>query len=447
MTRPMAGAPALPQPARRPAPGPESRPAAAPFGVRLRQVAPAGAPIRGGDLARWAGRLLGRGDASAALRDAVQTKFGVGHCFPVSTGRAALTVLLRALARLAPDTRDEVLLPAYTCFSVPASVVKAGLRPRIVDVDPDTLDFSAAALDAVDSSRILAVVATNLYGLPNDLPKLTATAARLGAFLIDDAAQAMGASVGGRPSGTWGDAGLYSLDKGKNVSAIDGGLLVTSSAAIAAELTQASRALDHPGAGAVARDAIKVLAYAALLPPSVYWIPSAIPQLGLGTTRFTMDFPLDAMPSLLASLAVTMLPRVDEFNGERTRRAEQLIERLARTSGVRVPRPVAGSRPVYLRLPILVDDPAVRPRLIDALMQQGIGATGSYPTSLADVPDLRPLLVNGEADVPGARHVAARIVTLPTHPYVSERDLERTAATVRQTLAAHPPGPPSGAVR
>jgi perosamine synthetase len=416
---------------------------ALPLGVRLRHVAPAGSPIRAGDLARWTGRVLTSSDALDTLRRVVCQTFAVRYCLPVSTGRAGLTVLLQAMSRLSPDRR-EVLVPAYTCFSVPASVVKAGLQPRLVDVDRTTLDMAPAALAQVDGRNVLAVIATNLYGMPNDLPALSIEAERMGAFLIDDAAQAMGASVGGRASGSWGDAGLYSLDKGKNISAIDGGLLVTRSEAIARELEQGAATLGRPGAVAVAKDAAKVLAYAAMLPPSVYWIPSSIPQLGLGLTAFTTEFPLDEMPSLLASLALTMLPRLESYNAQRTAHARTLIDQLAHVDGVRLPAPTPGSTPVYLRLPVLVDEPALRSPLIEALNRRGIGATGSYPTSLADVPGLQPHLANPGVAVPGARDVAARIVTLPTHPYVAARDLQRTVETVRATLRTRPVGARAG---
>jgi dTDP-4-amino-4,6-dideoxygalactose transaminase len=81
-----------------------------------------------------------------------------------------------------------------------------------------------------------------------------------------------------------------------------------------------------------------------------------------------------------------------------------------------------------------VDDAAQQAPLIEALNQQGIGATGSYPTSLADVPALRPLLANPDDPMPGARDVARRIVTLPTHPYVTEGDRRRIVATVRRIV-------------
>jgi perosamine synthetase len=416
-------------------------PAAAPPPRIRRHVAPAGSPIHAGDLARWAGRLVSQRHAVEALRAHVRAAYGVRECFPISTGRAGMTLLFETLASLAPGRR-EVAIPAYTCYSVAASAVKAGLRPRLVDVDPGTLDVAPAALAALDGDGVLAIVATNLFGLPSDLPAITAAGRRLGAFVIDDAAQAMGATVGGRASGTWGDAGLYSLDKGKNISAIDGGLLVTHSETIATALDRRWQALGRAGAVAVAVDAAKVLVYAAMLPPSIYWIPRSIPQLGLGQTAFTTAFPLDRMPSLLASLALTMLPRLGAYNAQRIAHARAIVDQLAGVAGVSAPAPGPTARGVYLRLPLLVDDAAHQAPLIEALTRQGIGATGSYPTSLADVPELRPHLANPDDPMPGARAVARRIVTVPTHPYVTMADRERIVATVRSVVrGAAAPGP------
>ena len=171
---------------------------------RWRQLAPAGTPIGASALLGWAARLGRGGRPVDDLAAAVQARQGVHACVPVATGRAGLVLLLRALARRAGPARDEVAIPSYTCYTVAAAAVVAGLRPRVVDVDPETLDFSEAALDAVDFSRVLAIVPTNLFGLPSNLPALAARARAHDVFLVDDAAQALGAAVGGRASGTWG---------------------------------------------------------------------------------------------------------------------------------------------------------------------------------------------------------------------------------------------------
>src|SRR5438309_5846824 len=82
------------------------------------------------------------------FRSELKEYFGVKHCFLVSSGKAAFTLILLALKELFPD-RDEVLIPAFTCYSVPSSVVRAGLRIRLCDLRPDSLDFDFAQLSAM----------------------------------------------------------------------------------------------------------------------------------------------------------------------------------------------------------------------------------------------------------------------------------------------------------
>lgn len=397
---------------------------------RLRHLAPAGAPIRATDLARWMAAAAGASDPARAFGDRLRRAVGIRHVHATVTGRAGLTILLRALRTLAAEGRNEVVLPAYTCYSVAASVVKAGLTPRIVDISAETLDFDQRHLEDADLSRTLAIVATNLYGLPNDMPFLEAFARQRGVFLVDDAAQALGAAVAGRASGTWGDAGLYSFDKGKNVSAIDGGAIVTSSDAVAAAVAREMADLGPPSRKDDVALVVKAVVYWALLRPWLYWIPQRLP-LGLGETRFTTDYPLERASRLQLGLAATMLDRLQEFNTARVSRATALLEGLEPAGAVRPIRPLAGSLPVYLRLPLLAASPLARDETVRALNRAGIGATGSYPTSIADIPELGPT-----AGAERARFVAERILTLPTHPYVSQADLRHIRSVLSGTHPA-----------
>lgn len=396
----------------------------------MRYVAPAGAPIRLRDLVSWGLTVASRQDAQRDLQDAVARRFGVRHVHATSTGRTGLTVIMRALRRLAPAERVEVIVPSYTCYSVPASIVRAGLTPRLVDVDPATLGLDGDRLARIDMSRVLAIVATNLYGLPNDMPALSAVARQQGVFLVDDAAQAMGARVGGQLSGTHGDVGLFSLDKGKNVSAIDGGLLLTNSDDVSVALDHEARTLQPPSAAGTGRWLVTLAAYVTLLHPRVYWIPNGIPQLGLGATVYTTEFALERLGGLAAALGVTMLGRLDAFTAERRRRAACLMARLDRGAGVVPVQPVATAEPVYLRLPVLAATALARHTLVTALNRAGIGASGSYPESLADVPGLRGILVGASENAAGGRDVARRILTLPTHSWVTRADLARTIEVI-----------------
>lgn len=384
----------------------------------------------------WARVAVSAADAPEAFRQTICNRFGVRHSALTSTGRAGLTLLLRAMRRIGPPDRDEVVLPAYTCYSVAASVAKAGLRPRIVDVRPDTLDYAPDALAQTDFSRALALIATNLYGMPSDLAALMSMTRRHGVFLIDDAAQAMGASASGRLSGTLGDAGLFSFDKGKNVSAIDGGVVVTSSDDLARVLQHEVADLPSVGATAAGVHIVKAIAYFTLLRPWLYGIPTKIPQLALGKTVYTTDFPLERADPLLVALGLVMMRRLDDFTRARQANAAAWLDGLRQISGLQTVTPGTGTVPVYLRLPVLFPDQPSRDAAIAALTAAGIGATGSYPRALLDVPEVRHAAADPSAAAPGGRSVAARIVTLPTHPFVTRADITRALGLIERGLDA-----------
>lgn len=408
-----------------------------------RYVAPSGTPIGLPELARWAA-VAARPDARGRLADALRSKWGPGHYFLSCTGRAGMTLLLRAMRRLRPASRDEVVMPSYTCYSVPASAVKAGLRVRLVDIDPATLDYDRDQLEHTDFRRVLAVVATNPYGLPSDLPRWSKLTRDRGVFLVDDAAQAMGASIGGRLSGTWGDAGLFSFDKGKNVSAIDGGVVVTASDDLADALRAEWKGLREPTAMTTAQYSAKVLVYAMLLRPRLYGLPARMPWLGLGRTIYSTDFATALPPGVLSALAAVMLTRLDALTLLRAANARSLIERLTALPGIRIAEPHHDAQPVYLRLPVLVEAPLRRGEVIAALNAAGIGATGSYPASLADVPQLQPALVSSPAAREG-RRVAGRIVTLPTQPFLAAADIDRVGRVLAVAAAGARSSAPAAA--
>jgi dTDP-4-amino-4,6-dideoxygalactose transaminase len=251
---------------------------------------------------------------------------------------------------------------------------------------------------------------------------LTAIARRHGAFVVDDAAQAMGAAVDGRWAGTGGDAGLFSFDKGKNVSAIDGGVIVTNSDRLADVLRAEIDALARPGIRGSTVHLLKALGYLALLRPWLYGIPARIPQFGLGRTVYTTDYPLEQSDPILVALAATMMRRLDQFTVARRDNAALLLDAL-RGSRLTTISPRAGAAAVYLRLPVLVAGRREQVATIQALARAGIGATGSYPLSLADVPELQDALALPQPTAAGGRDVANRIVTLPTHPFVGVNDI------------------------
>jgi dTDP-4-amino-4,6-dideoxygalactose transaminase len=360
---------------------------------------------------------------------------GAASCSVISTGRAGMTLLLRALRTFSDSSRDEVIIPSYTCYSVAASVVKAGLTPRLVDIDLKTLDFEYTRLEAADFRRVLAVVATNLYGLPNNLVRLKAIAHAHGVFVVDDAAQSLGARVSGRWCGTGGDVGLYSFDKGKNVSAIDGGAIVTDDPRIAEVVARSVSRLPRASSGETGLALVKLAAYTLFLRPGMYWIPNGIPMLGLGRTVYATDYPITRHPRALSALAVTMLRRLPEYTARRRTNAAMMLDALRGEARVHRIEPSPDSEPAYLRLPLLLETRTLRDRAVASLNLAGIGATASYPACIADIPELRGML-RVDTDITVGRAVADCLVTLPTHAYVTPADATHAVRVLLETVAS-----------
>jgi hypothetical protein len=195
------------------------------------------------------------------------------------------------------------------------------------------------------------------------------------------------------------------------------------------------RTLPAPSMYTLALQVVKLGAYSLLLHPRAYWIPNRIPQLGLGQTVYTTEFPIEAANRPFAALGFTMLPRLDEFTDARRENAARLLSGLRDNQGIDFVRPLESASPVYLRLPILVAGRERRRRLMSALNHAGIGATGSYPASLVDVPGLQRHLLGSVPAHSGGRLVAERIVTLPTHPYVTSRDVKKILYVVAGVAA------------
>jgi perosamine synthetase len=403
-------------------------------------VAPAGTRLRASDFVAGLGAGLLRPGSREALSELLSAHSGQSHCWPMVSGRAAMTLLFGAMKQAAADPRRcEVVVPGFTCYSVPAAAERAGLKVRLIDVDPRTLDMDLEALKRVDFSRVLSIVTANLYGVPNALPKVEAVAAANRVFMLDDAAQSLGARVAGRAVGGFGDAGLYSFDKGKVITTIQGGAIVARAGALATAIASKHAALDGAGFMDTAEYVVKLGIYGVLLKPALYGVVQSLPGLGLGQTRYETVYPLTRYSTLLSGVALRLARRLDTINDVRIGNARRLHAALADHPGLRMLDCAPDASPVFTRFPLFVTDPKRRAPLLAALNAAGIGATASYPNALGDVPEVQRILAGTAEEQSGARAVAATLFTLPTHAYSPPDLATRVRAIVDQWLGRGAP--------
>lgn len=380
----------------------------------VRTLPPTAAPLGAIDCWNGFSALFRGGRAARRLETELRSVLGSRHVFPVSSGKAALTLVLRALGAMRGQRR-EVVIPAYTCYSVPAAIVKAGLKVTPVDIDAETLDFNYDLLRRTVGPATLCIVPDHLFGRPAVLDALVGLAREQGAFLVEDAAQALGVDSAGRKLGTVGDAGIFSFGRGKNVTCGSGGLIVTDSDEIAAALGTEMRKLPAASPLAELLGLLEVALMAAFVKPALYWLPAALPFLGLGETRFPRDFPIRRLSGMRAGLLARVAGNLARGNAARREHVDYYVRNLpgARRADASLP---------LLRFPVLVEDPGKRERILAGSRRRGLGIGTLYPGAVDEIPELRPLVQGGGCPV--ARQVARRLITLPTHHLATRADLE-----------------------
>jgi perosamine synthetase len=300
----------------------------------------------------------------------------VPHAVAVSSGTAALHLAVLAFG-LEPG--DEVVVPAYT-FPATANVVAlAGLKPVLVDVDPETMNIDPARIEV--GPRTKAILAVHLFGRPLPLHELPDVP------LLEDAAGALGATYRGRACGGLGVAGCLSFHPRKIVTTGEGGAVTTADDSFA----DAVRQMRNHGWRSL--------------------VPADMPVPGLNYR----------LSDILCAVGIPQARRIDELLAARTRVADGYRERLCDLP-VLLPRADDGDVHGWQAYVLQVDD---RDRILGELRAQGIEAQiGTY-----SLPLLGAYRDHGE--FPGARRVFERALALPFHTRLTDDDLDRVAEALR----------------
>ena len=342
-----------------------------------------------------------------------------GGCILTSSGKAALWLALSAMHAERPD-RDEIILPDYTCWTVPSATVRAGLKVKPVDLESVTLGLDPEKVRPAITDRTLAVIAPHLFGVPSRIDEIESICREKDVFLIDDAAQAYGAILHGRPIGGFGDSGVLSFGRGKNITTGNGGAVIFRNAAIhrqAEHIAQRDLSDQH---GSLA-DKFQMAVYKCFFSRGLFWIPASMPFLKLGETVYDLSFDLSRMSPDRAGRGLLMLETYGRVLFHRQEVAAAYRERLAAIRALNILTLQPNTAGADLRFPVILADKQKRP----SILSQGrkLGISGMYPDTISSVGELRPHLIPGDP-CPISRLVADQLVTLPTHQGISLVDVD-----------------------
>jgi len=313
---------------------------------------------------------------------------GARHCAGVGNGLDALHLILRASGI---GAGDEVIVPSNTFIATWLAVTYAGATPVPVEPDPETCNIAPAATEAAVTPRTRAIIAVHLYGQPADMAALEEIAARNRLLLVEDAAQAHGARWRGARAGSLGDAAAFSFYPGKNLGALgDGGAVVTSNAPLAAAV---KRLRNYGSERRYHHD-----------------------ELGFNTR----------LDELQAAFLRVKLRRLDAWNEQRCAAAARYLERLP-AEDLRLPVVLSGAEPAWH---LFVVRSRRRDDLQSDLSRQGVETLIHYPIP----PHLSGAYrrqFEGKG-FPVAESLAREVLSLPMGPGLSDENVDRVVAAVRQ---------------
>ena len=402
----------------------------------MRELPPtAGMPIQWRDLL----------PARASLSDRLASLLGIDELQVTCSGTAALVIALSTLA--ADSERREVIVPAYTCPLVALAVAHCGLTLRLCDLQPDAPNMDPVALAAVCSAQTLAIVATYLGGRVLDIQPVLDCAAHVGAVVIEDAAQSMGARhADGTPVGMRGDIGFYSLAVGKGLTMYEGGILMSRHPHLRSALRSTAKKLAPRRIGWELRRSIELIGYAAFYRPRglpfVYGAPlrRALRRNDIQAAAgdvFPSSIPLHAVGAWRQSVAARAAARWPRYREVTESQAHRRIAQLNAMTSIRVIEDVPSAQGVWPVLTVLMPDAAARNAVLAELWGAGVGVGIPFARALPDYTSLRG--VAPAEPVPNARAFAGRVLAITNSPWLDDATFDGIVDCIQCTVSTTTP--------
>ncbi|ALG05677.1 DegT/DnrJ/EryC1/StrS family aminotransferase [Kibdelosporangium phytohabitans] len=340
--------------------------------------------------------VIAQGPMVKRFEDEFAKVAGVEHAVAVNNGTTALVASLQ-VSDLQPG--DEVITSPFTFVATLNAILEAGATARFADIREDDFCVDPQAVAAAVGPRTKVLMPVHLYGQTADMGALIPIAEQHGLKIVEDAAQAVGATYEGRPAGSYG-LGCFSLYATKNITTAEGGVITTNDATIA--------------------DRLRVLRNQGMRQRYQY-------EVAGHNYRLT---------DLHAAVGIPQLEKLTELTEARSRNAEALSKGLADITGLRVPAVLPGRSHVWHQYTVLVGDDAkvTRDELSAKLTEKGVGNGIYYPKVVFDYDCYRDNPGVIASDVPVASRVASQALSLPVHPKLTESDVDTIVGAVREVL-------------
>ena len=335
--------------------------------------------------------VLTNGPHTAAFEEAFARRHEVQHAIALANGTVALAAIYLALG-IGPG--DEVIVPSMTFISSATSVLHVGAKPVFAEVTEDTFNLDPVDVENRLSSRTRAILAVHYGGQPADLSELASIARHAGVDLIEDAAEAHGATYHGRPVGGFGRAAMFSFTPTKNLTTGEGGLVTTNDEELASKL----RLLRNHGQ------------------TSLYHHDS----LGYNW-RLT---------ELQAAMGVAQINKLDAILARKRANSTYFRNRLMNVAALELPVAKDDRTHTYMLFTLRVRS-GMRDSVLGSLLEVGIEARLYFPPV-----HLQPVFLDPRVSLPRTERLAQEMLSVPFHSRLTRAELDTIADALRQAVAS-----------
>jgi dTDP-4-amino-4,6-dideoxygalactose transaminase len=320
---------------------------------------------------------------------------GVKHAVAVNTGTAALH---SAVVAAGVKQGDEVILPSFTFVATAEAVVMAGGKPVFTDIDPETYNISPDAIKKNLTEKTRAIVPVDLYGFSVDMEPIREIASEQGLAVVEDAAQAHGATYAGKPAGVFADVACWSLYASKNMTTGEGGVVTTDNDAVVETLR-------------LVRTHGEKDKYASLM-------------LGYNYR----------MSEIQAAIGLVQLEKLSGFVAKRRANAKRLTNLLSASDRLKLPEESEERQHSWYLYTVRLKNAAgdERDKILEELKKKGIGAVAYYVNPVHLMPYYRETF--GERRLPETEKASGQVFSLPVHPGVTEEQIDYIGETLLDLL-------------
>ena len=353
------------------------------------------------------------------LKDVLKDLFNLRFVYLFNSATSSFYSILEALKKI--DKRDSIILPAYTASSLVFAIKKAKLKVILCDINLEDFNLDKDYLKNIISSSTLGIVGVHMFGivekalleLKDKYPDI---------FIIEDCAQSFGSRIKNRLVGSLGDVSFFSFNRGKNIPAYGGGVLLTDNEIIAKNINIIDKS-----------NRIEFFSILKLIGLFFAGNPYFYGVFFKFLSRFKnkmppSDFLLDVISNTEARIIIRLLDRLNYLSRKRYENAMFLYNNLSSCDKIKLPKIDKDTMPAFNRLPILIKDLKLLEVLEKKLFKEGIETSRMYLKPLHHIFDLG----YKKEDFKNANYFALHLLTLPVHPLLLEEDLFKIVEVIKK---------------